>query len=550
MIDIEVPVLIVGGGPAGLSTSIVLSRMGVESLLVERHPGTLYHPKAIGVMQRTAELLRLWGVEQEMREKGVPEEWCTQMVWMTTLTGEELGRTATTEPDNFAPEPKSPTRAMRCPQHITEPILRECASGYDGAQVLYNTRMEEFGQDDSGVTVTVLDRETGERRRVRASYMVAADGAASGVREACGIAETGDSDMGHFINIFHRAQLARYVQDRPAWSYSIVTPDLTGAFVTLNGEDLWIFHLNLGPDETPGDYPDERCVEIIRHAAGIPDLDVEIISVKPWVMGAQMAERFRDGRVLLTGDAAHRTTPDGGVGMNTGIQSAHNLAWKVGAVVSGWAGDDLLDTYEVERRPVAQMNVDYSAGRAGKLFSMIKAARVGDLDGVRRGIQSRGAATSRQGQDLGYTYDSAAVVPDGTLLPQVEDPMRDYVQSARPGGRAPHLWVVDRNGARISTLDLFGFGLVLFAGIEGRAWLTAADEVARSRRMIPLRAFTIGPGGELGTSDGKWEALYGVERDGAVLVRPDGFVGWRSQRSGAMLRGELDQAVAIVTGRK
>src|SRR5919199_286543 len=546
MAGIEIPVLIVGGGPAGLTSSIVLSRLGVPSLLVERHPGTLNHPKAIAIMQRTAELFRLWGAEQRMRQDGVPEAWYGQMIWTTTLAGEELGRTVTVEPDDVAAEPKSPTRAFRCPQNITEAALLACARRYGCAQLLFNTQMTGFAQDAAGITATILDRGSGEQRTVRAQYLIAADGTASGIRASCGIAQSGDADIGHFINIFHRAALGPLVRDRPAWSYSVATPELFGAFVTVNGDDLWLFHLDLGPDETPEDYPAVRCIEIIRHAAGLSDLPVEIISVKPWIMGAQISDRFRAGHVLLTGDAAHRTTPDGGVGMNTAIQSAHNLAWKVGAVVAGWAREALLDSYETERRPAAQMNVAYSRRRGGGLMAMVEAIKAGDLDAVRAGIRARSAAGSRQGQDLGYTYEAGALVPDGTALPQVEDRMRDYVPNARPGSRAPHLWLA-RHGERISSLDLFDAELVLLTGVSGQAWLSAAQDVARSRRVL-LQAYTIGARGDLVAPDARWRELYGIEPDGAVLVRPDGFVGWRARSAGATSRTELDEAVATVTG--
>jgi len=544
MSTIETPVLIVGGGPSGLAASITLSRLGVDSVLAEKHPSTLYHPKAIGVMQRTAELLRLWSAEDEMRAKGVPRELCDQMVWATTLAGEELGRTSTVEPDNERDEPQSPTTGLRCPQHITEAILRDRAGAYDTARLGYGLEVTSFEQDEGGVTAQVVERESGEESTVHAQYLLAADGNGSGTRAACGIGRSGDADMGHFLNIFHRVDLSSLVRDRPAWSYSIMTPDLFGAFVAIDGDQTWIFHLNLARGETPEDYSDERCAAIIRKASGLPDAEVEIISVKSWIMGAEMSGRFRDRRVLLIGDAAHRTTPDGGVGMNTGVQSAHNAAWKVGAVASGWAGEDLLDTYEVERRAVAQTNVDYSAGRGGALLKVVEAIRADDLDAVRAGIAARPSG-GRQGQDLGYTYDSAAVVADGTNPPPVEDRMREYVQNARPGGRAPHLWV-SRNGDRLSTLDLFGSGLLLLTARDGAAWGAAAAELPAS---VPIRVMSVGEAGDLRAPDGRLEKAYGVESDGAVLVRPDGFVGWRAQRAGSDPGRELRGAVAAVTAR-
>jgi putative polyketide hydroxylase len=538
----DTPVLIVGGGPAGLTASLTLSQLGVPSLLVSKYPRTLEHPRAVGLMQRTAELLRSWGVEKEVRERGVPRAYCDRMVWTTTLAGEELGRTATVEPDDTAAEPQSPTRGLRCPQDVTESVLRARAESFDTAELRFGMEMTGFDQDADGVTATIAPHGGGAAESVRARYLIAADGNDSGIRQACGIGRSGDADMGHFVNIYHRAHLAPLVGDRPGWSYAVIAPDVAGAFVTIDGEGLWLFHVNLAPGETVADYTNERCVETIRAAAGVPDLDVEVLSVKSWIMGAELSTSFRDRRVLLTGDAAHRTTPDGGVGMNTGIHSAHNLAWKVGAVVAGWAGPELLDTYETERRAVAETNVAYSARRGGGMIKMVEAVRRGDLETVRQGIAARPQG-GRQGMDLGFRYDTGALVPDGTKPPAVENPMAEYVQNACPGGRAPHLWV-KRGDERLSTLDLFGRGMVLLTGANGQAWSAAA-----AAQSAPIEVFSVGPEGQLTAPAGQFEGCYGVEPDGAVLVRPDGFVAWRTPRSGGAPAEELTDALRVVLRR-
>jgi putative polyketide hydroxylase len=539
----ETPVLIVGGGPSGLAASLTLSHLGVRSMLVNKYPGTLEHPKAVGLMQRTAELLRLWGAEDEVRRQGVPREFCDRMVWTTTLSGDELGRTETVDPDDRAPEPQSPTTGLRSPQNITEAALRRRAEAHEIADLHYGFEMTGFEQDDDGVTARIIPREGGETSTVRAQYLIAADGNDSTVRSACGIGRAGDADMGHFVNIFHRAALGPLVRHRPAWSYPVITRDLNGSFVTINGDDLWLFHVNLAPGETVDDFIEQRCLGTIRAAAGIEDLDVEVISVKSWIMGAELSTAFRDRRVLLTGDAAHRTTPDGGVGMNTGVHSAHNLAWKVGAVVSGWAGPDLLDTYETERRAVAETNVAYSAKRGGGMIRMIEAVRAGDLDTVRAGIAGRPAG-GRQGMDLGFRYEEGAVVPDGTSPPPVGNPVADYVQNACPGGRAPHLWV-ERDGQRMSTLDLFGGGFVLLTGSDGSPWRAAAQRAA-APRQVPIEVHSVGETADLPAAAGRFEAIYGVESDGAVLVRPDGFVGWRAQRAEDTPADDLAGAFATI----
>ena len=529
----EVPVLIVGGGPCGLAASLTLSRLGVEHLLVERHAEPLHHPKAVGVMQRTAELLRGWGAEDELRARGVPPEFFGQMVWATTLAGEELGRTPTPDPDASVANPPSPTSSLRCPQHITEQVLRARAAAHDTAEIRYEYDVGEVSQDESGVTATLSERAGGRESIVRAGWLIAADGNNGEVRRGLGIGRSGQGDMGHFVNVFFRAPLGPLVAERPAWSYSILTPELVGAFITLDGADEWILHRNLAEGERVEDFPPERCVELVRQAAGLPDLEVDVLSVGSWIMGAELSDRFRAGRIVLTGDAAHRTTPDGGVGMNTGIASAHNVAWKVGAVAAGWGGEALLDSYEPERRAVAQRNVDYSAGRGEGMIRMAEAVRAGDLDTVRAAIAARGALGTRQGMDLGYTYESAAIVPDGSEPPAVEDPMRDYVQNARPGARAPHMWLDDGR----STLDLFGEGMVLISGAAGESWIRAARDFAG---RIPVTAHAL-------DTRGHAEQVYGIDPDGAALVRPDGFVAWRARSipadPAAALRGALSSAL-------
>jgi putative polyketide hydroxylase len=539
----ETPVLIVGGGPTGLAASLTLSHLGVPSMLVNKYTGTLDHPKAVGIMQRTAELLRLWGAEAEIRRRGVPREFSDRMVWTTTLSGEELGRTETVEPDDTQPEPQSPTTGLRCPQNITESVLRDRAQAHAVADLHYGFEMTGFQQDDDGVTAAIINREGGQTSTVRAEYLIAADGNDSTVRNTCGIGRAGDADMGHFVNIFHRAPLGPLVRDRPGWSYAVITPDLTGAFVTINGDDVWLFHVNLAPGETVEDFGEQRCVDTIRGAAGVDDLDVEIISIKSWIMGAELSTAFRDRRVLLTGDSAHRTTPDGGVGMNTGLHSAHNLAWKVGAVVSGWAGPDLLDTYETERRTVAEANVAYSARRGGGMIKMVEAVRAGDLETVRAHIAARPAG-GRQGMDLGFRYEEGAIASDGTTPPPVGNPIAEYVQNGSPGGRAPHLWV-RRNGERVSTLDAFGGGFVLLTGSEGAAWRAAAQR-ATAPRAMPIEVLSVGEAADLESPAGRFEALYGVEPDGAVLVRPDGFVGWRTHRAGTVPADDLMRALTTI----
>jgi 2-polyprenyl-6-methoxyphenol hydroxylase-like FAD-dependent oxidoreductase len=428
-------------------------------------------------------------------------------------------------------------------------VLRQAAEASGRATLRFGAEMTAFEQDADGVSATVRDVASGRTETVRARYLLAADGAASGVREALGVARQGPGDMGHFANIYHRADFGPRLGGRKPFMANILSQTIGGGYVAVNGRDLWLLHLYLEPRDRPEDLTAAVAADLVREASGAPDAKVEILSIGFWVMSAQIAERFRAGRVLLVGDAAHRTTPAGGLGMNTDLQSAHNLVWKLAAVLSGVADDRLLDTYEAERRPIATFNTEVSKARAEGVFDAGAAAARGDFDAIRKWVaEMQHEPESRLGQDLGYTYDAGAMVPDGTPPVERADPVADYVPNARPGARAPHLWL-ERAGHGLSSLDLFDTNFVLLTGHDGDSWRQAAAEVARDRR-VPLQAFRVGTGAAADLVDPA-EAfldLYGIGRDGAVLVRPDGFIAWRQPslppRPAAALRDALDRILA------
>jgi putative polyketide hydroxylase len=281
-------------------------------------------------------------------------------------------------------------------------------------------------------------------------------------------------------------------------------------FVSVNGDDLWLMHHFLQPGETVDDYDKERFAEMIRQASGLPDEPVEVLSLSPWVMSPKVAATMRQGRVLLTGDAAARLSPSGGLGLNTGLQSVQNLAWKLAAVMKGEAGDALLDTYQSERHGVAFATMQNTNSNAEEIFAIITAGMEGQWDKVRELISQSRRAGSGLGQDLGIRYSEGAFVPDGTDAPAIADPINDYRPSARPGGRAPHLWA-DESGRSI--LRFFGGGFCLLAGKEGHAWRAGTDvSIAQNGREFCAEDF---------------ERVYGITPGGAVLVRPDGYVGAR-----------------------
>jgi 2-polyprenyl-6-methoxyphenol hydroxylase-like FAD-dependent oxidoreductase len=523
----EVPVLIVGGGPVGLCASLVLGRFGIPSLLVERHPGTSIHPRARGLNVRTMELIRSWGLEDTVRAAGRAQESARYVIWAESLAGREHKRMEVPSHRAFLDPAISPASYVACAQNDLEPVLLARARSYNGADFRFRHELLSFRQDDTEVLATVRDRATGQEVSVEAAYLIAADGAENGVRAALGLPVSGAGVIGHWVGSYFEADLGRFVADRPSLLYWIDNPDVQGLFVAVNNLDRWVFQTRYDPTrgEAVADFTEERCVDLVRKAAGVPDLAVKPLSVLPWTMASRIADRFRVGRVLLAGDAAHVIPPAGGQGLNVGIQGAHNLAWKLAGVLRGWAGPDLLDTYQTERLPIARLQSEEAL----------------------RNTQRPQQNLRNLGLVLGFAYESPAIVPDGTPPPEVADPVADYVPTARPGHRAPHLWL-ERGGERLSPLDLFDTRFTLLAGRDGRAWSETARGIA-SDWGVPLHAYTVGPGGDLADPTGAWARLYGLGPNGAVLVRPDGHVAWRSAAGSDDPAAVLLRVLRIVSGR-
>ena len=514
----EVPVLIVGGGPVGLTASMLLSREGVRSLLVERHPGTAVHPKARAINARSMEMYRQCGVEAAIRAAGLAPEHTGLIVWTRTLSGEEIERRVPWR-SGAQSMAVSPVRNCLCAQDDLEPVLRDFAERQGCGELRFSTEVGACAQDEAGVTATLTDRVSGGETRVRAQYVIAADGAQSLIRRQLDVRMLGREKVYESVNILLNADLRPWTAHRPAALYFIEHPNIKATFLTIDAADRWGFLVNSlsAYGYKASDFTPERSVELVRMAVGAPDLEVKILGIAPWTASAHVAEQYCHGRIFLAGDAAHEMPPTGGFGLNTGAQDVHNLAWKLAAVLRGVAGDRLLGTYHDERQPV---------GRAITEQSLHNSISMGRLGGETAATAiARPEYLNEQGMIFGASYTSMAVVPDGTAAPAVANPVTDYVASARPCGRAPHVWL-DRDGARISTIDLVGNGFVLLTGPKGRAWSQAAQALASDTRLN-LEALTIGDGG-LADSDGQWQAAYGVDDAGAVLVRPDGYVGWRS----------------------
>ncbi len=517
--DIDVPVAIVGGGPCGMMTSLLLARAGVESAVFERKPGTSAHPKAMGISRRTAEILRQHGLTERILGGSLPIEGRFLGIWAKSLVGEEYGRVPLTAVHTEF----SPCKPLHCPQTWMEKVLLEALNHEPVAQVHFSCEVVSIEPGEDDVLLQLSNGET-----VRAQWVVAADGAGSGVRRDLSIQTDGPGDMGHFVNVMFQARYGRHLGDRRAILYQALSPEYFEAFVAINGDDLWLMHHFLQPNETPEDYTKGRFEGIIRHVSGLPSEPVEVISMRPWVMSPKVAMRFRVGRVFLVGDAAARLSPAGGLGLNTGLQSSHNLAWKLAAVVRGEASEILLDSYEAERHTAALRTMENTNDNALEVYEIIQAGLRGDEDHVRELVARSRRAGAGLGQDLGVVYQSGAFISDGTKPPKVVDPINDYVPSACPGSRAPHVWI-DRNEGRRSILDLFEGGMVLVVGRNGALW----PEPPLGSRMRNMADFICE----------EFEGVYEIAESGAVLVRPDGYVGARFKSAPEDPEGALHEAL-------
>ncbi|MFD9112130.1 FAD-dependent oxidoreductase [Streptomyces bottropensis] len=522
----EVPVLIVGGSLVGLSASVFLGRLGVPHTLVERHTGTSIHPRGRGNNVRTMEVFRAAGVESGIRRAAATLAGNHGILQTPTLVG-DAGEWLFKEIDAGGGLARfSPSSWCLCSQNDLEPVLFEHAERL-GGDLRYATEMMSFDSDPSGVTAIVKSRETGEHTTIRAQYLIAADGPRSPVREQLGIGQSGPGDLFHNVSVTFRSRdLAEVVGERRFIVCYLTNPDADGALLPVDNQENWVFHLPWHPEhgETLEEFTEERCAEHIRRAVGVADLDVRITGKAPWHAAQRVARGYRSGRVFLAGDSAHEMSPTGAFGSNTGIQDAHNLAWKLAAVLGGWAGEGLLASYDAERRPVAEATSARAAARSVEHShpGFAPAPGVGGGGGPQRGILNVA---------LGYRYPQGAVLGTDPTAPVVPERLD---LTGEPGSRAPHL-AVRHQGESISTLDLYERSLVLLSDADATAggpgsWHAAALRLAEAM-SVPLASyrFGTGPDAELAPEgDTDWAAAHGTTAAGAVLVRPDGFVAWRS----------------------
>ncbi len=483
------PVVVCGAGPVGLVLALELAAWQVPVLLVERHRSPSSFPRGRVISTRSMEILRQLGLEREVTEIGLPRTETTHFFAGASLTAEEFGRVGA--PPARGETAVSPTAALGCPQDRFEALLRQRVVDNSLVDARFGIELLDAQQRADHVEVR-LSGGGGSDPTVGTSWLVGADGPRSRVRHLAGI---GTDTLGapcSNVNILIDADLKLVVRDRISLVYDISNDDVHALVLTVDNQRRWLVNVVL-PDGEEVDPTPQWCERMVRAALGRDDLVFRVVTWLRWEATARLARHYRQGRVVVVGDAAHVTTPWGGLGMNLGIADAHNLAWKLGLCVTGRAGEDLVDSYEQERRPIGAATVVESARQLAE-------ARVDHLTGrTRRGEVAR---RPTDGLVLGGTYRSAAVHADSELPP---DSITSYHPDAAPGRRAPHVWLADGR----STLDLFGPWFTLLTGPWYRDSEALSDPVRRHRL------------------DGLLQEAYGIGDRGAVLVRPDGHVAWR-----------------------
>lgn len=533
---VDVPVVIAGAGPVGLLTSILLSRQGIRNLVLEKREQINALPRARGINVRSVEILTNLDLGAKLASESLSPLWTQRFVYTETMAGEIVGLM----PGNIASgmvAAFSPCDYRVAAQDRLDPMLYDKAITYPQAEVRF--RHDVTGFADHGDSISVMMRAGGgAETALRARYLIAADGGSSSLRDLAGIGEAYHQTYNSFVAAFFHADLGRYTAGREGALIWTLAPGVEGVFHPLDGRTAWAAHIQFNPQlENPDTWTPETVVERVRGMIGAPAGDKPALDLHKhyrYTLTASVCERLRKGRLILAGDAAHRTLPYGGWGLNTGIHGAHNLAWKLGAVMRGEAPPLLLDTYDSERRESALVNCEFGRVNAGHVANLMMALRQSATPAERRAL----VAASRQygnwtGLDLGTHYDGTqepcAFVPDGIAAPAVDNPVIDYVPHAKPGWRAPHFWVRTKAGGhRVSTVELFDGGFVVLAGPQGQPWCEA---VRALDGPLEVTAYRVATDGDLVPEHADICALYGIAPDGAVLVRPDGHVGFRAPKA-------------------
>jgi 2,4-dichlorophenol 6-monooxygenase len=584
MAEIETDVLIIGTGPAGSVTAALLSSYGVENMAINRYRWLANTPRAHITNQRTMEVLRDLGheVEAEAYMHAAHQDLMGENVFCESLAGEEIGRMKSwgNHPLSKAEHLlSSPTMMNDLPQTFMEPILFGTACKR-GTQARMSTEYLSHVQDAEGVTTTCRDRLSGREFEIRSKYLIGADGGNSLVAEHAGLPFEGEMGVGGSMNIVFRADLSKYVAHRPSVLYWVMQPgsDVGGIGMGLvrmvRPWNEWLIVWGYDINEEPPVVDEALATQVARQLVGDPELEIELLTANTWTVNNMYATHMQKDRVFIMGDAAHRHPPSNGLGSNTSIQDGFNLAWKLAAVLKDQAAPTLLDSYSVERAPVARQIVtraNQSIGEFGPIFESLGMTGGTDLEVIQANMDARcdaGPAAEKQrdaireaiafkkyefdahGVEMNQRYKSDAVMTDGQMEPAFElDAELHYQPTTWPGARIPHVWVFDHDtGEKVSTLDLSGRGqFTILTGIGGEAWEAAAEKVSADFGM-PIRVHVIGPRQAYVDHTGDWARAREIGDTGCILVRPDQHVCWRAEEMVGDPEGELRRVLTHVLG--
>lgn len=578
----DTDVFIVGAGPTGATAALALATYGVRTMMVSQWSWLANTPRAHITNQRAAEVLRDLGLEDEVKLYAVPWEQMGDTLFTTSLAGPEIARLRAwgTGDDRIGDYVQaSPCTMLDIPQTYMEPLLVKNAASR-GAKVAFSTRYLGHEQNEHGVTVHLEDRNSGQEYSLQTRYLIGADGAKSQIAEEIGLEIVGHTARAGTAYVRFRADLAHYVAHRPSILHWIMNPAANfgeigmGLLRCVRPWNEWIAGWGFDKNAGEPDLSTERVIAQIRTLVGDPDLEIELQGSSTWYVNQQHALTMSKGRVFCGGDATHRHPPSSGLGSNTCMQDAYNLAWKLAYVIKGWAGEGLLNSYSDERVPVGaqivaranQSRLDYAPLRAcfdtrkpdgtHSVEAGLARLRATTAEGaqlrakVAEALEVKNYEFNAQGVELNQRYDSTAVITDPTADKEVfaRDPQLYVQATTRPGAKLPHAWLVGTDGRRISTLDVTGQGhFTLITGVSGQAWKQSAAWM----NLPYLRTVVVG---EPGYEDpyAYWARVREIDEAGALLVRPDGYIAWRQPQAvwdpgetEAMLKAALTSVLSL-----